>query len=200
MAKILVPGVDPKVDAELRKRWNLGPNDPEPVSLSNTMFQPDQARRAEMQRGSVEPAGGIKPLQRVRALSDRAIEPPSPGWTKAKIDATLDKSADRTNFRRKDFFSVPAIDNRVELFRKSVPGAVNDVKAHIKKAEASGNFVFGAEAAAAGLSEGEALLWARGAQVYQDVRKGKWPTGSDNPGDASNLKNGYRYFKRRYSD
>jgi len=188
MAAILVPGIDPDIDAELRKRWGLGSDDPVPISGEKVMLRKNGARSNAGKQ--VLPS---KDVQRV-------IEPPTPGWPKGKVDETLDRSVGRTNFRRRDFFAIPAIENRVELFKKSVPGAQNDVKAHIKGAEASGNFLFGAEAAAAGLSETEALLWARGAQAYQDARKGEWPSWSDNPGDAERIKDGYRYFHQRYFD
>lgn len=184
MAAILVPGID----RDFRGRWNLPEEDSGPVSGEKMIFRKNAGRSADARRVS-SPTG-----------VPRLVEPPSPGWTKRKIDQTLDKSVDRANFRRKDFFAIPAIENRVELFKKSVPGGRNDVKAHIEGAEASGNFLFGAEAAAAGLSETEALTWARGAQIYQDARSGKWPSWSDNPGDAERIKDGYRYFEQRYFD
>ena len=163
----------PGIDPEFRKRWGLAEDDPGPVSGEKI---------------------------RLRQKKAQPIAPPSPGWTKKKVDETLDASVDRANFRRKDFFAIPAIENRIELFKKSVPGAQNDVKAHIQGAEKSGNFLFGAEAAAAGIDEGEALLWARGAQAFQDGMNGEWPSWSDNPGDAERVKEGHRYFHQRYVD
>ena len=188
MAKLLIPGIDPDADAIFRKARDLGPDDPAPVSIESYTLPRNYARNLELQRHAKVKA----PL--------RMAEPPLPGWSKEKLDKTLDASVDRENFRRRDFFAVSPFDKRVELFKKSIPGARNDVKAHIPGGEASGNFLFGAEAAAAGLGETEALLWGQGAQIAQDAMQGKWPSWSDNPGDEARIKDGYRYFGQRYFD
>lgn len=189
-------------EAEFRKQRGLGPDDPVPVTLPRMVLEADHARKLEAQRETERgflPRGTQTPQQKgTSKIGMVAIVPPILGWTQDQIDKALDKTVERNNFRKKDFFSIPAIENRVELFARSRPGARNDVKAKIKGAEASGNFLFGAEAAAAGLTETEALLWARGAQIYQDVKAKKWPSGRDNPGDADRIRDGYRYFHQRY--
>jgi len=145
---------------------------PGPQSLPKMMFAKNQARSAEY---------GI----------------PQPGFTKADLDRQLDASAERTKLRERDFFSIPAVDNRGELALKSLPYARNDTKQYIEGSQEFGNFLFGAEAAAAGVSENEALGWARFAQPVQDVLKGRWPTWKDHKGDPEQIKRGYRYFHER---
>ncbi|WP_367114769.1 hypothetical protein [Sphingomonas sp.] len=56
--------------------------------------------------------------------------------------------------------------------------------------------MFGAEAAAAGLSLKEALEWGKNAQIIQDLIKLKFPKGRDSPGDAALITLGYKYYSR----
>lgn len=136
-------------------------------------------------------------FERNRARSmDGAI--PSPGLSKQELDRKLDLSAQRAKLRERDFFSIPAADNRIELALKSLPGARNDIKKQKgDTSEEFGNFLFGAEAAAAGMSEGEATGWGAFAQPFQDVLKGQWPSWHDNDGDPAAIQQGHRYFHQR---
>ena len=59
-----------------------------------------------------------------------------------------------------------------------------------------GNFLFGANAAAAGLSLREALDWGSNAQIFQDITQGDIPSGSGNPGDAQAVSQGYKYYQK----
>jgi hypothetical protein len=90
--------------------------------------------------------------------------------------------------------TIPSVDSRAELFFKSLPGARNDTKSYLRGSAEYGNFLFGAEAAAAGLSLKEALNWGAAAQVVQDLMKAKVPSGADNPGDANFVRQGYGYY------
>lgn len=174
---------------EYRLLKGYEPDHPVPVSMKSPRFPPGQARKLDEQRWAAHEAAG--------ADRNRDIVP-QPGLSRAEIDRRTDASVERANLRQRDAFSIPALDNRIELFMKSLPGARNDVKVHIHDGAESGNFLFGAEAAAAGLSEREALMWARGAQVVQDVLRGGWPSGSDNPDDPQRIKDGYQHFRDRY--
>lgn len=120
--------------------------------------------------------------------------PPTPGLGKDELNKRVNASAFRARVRSADFFSIPSIDNRLELFTKSLPGARNDTKSYVRGSAQYGNFLFGAEAAAAGLSLQEALNWGANAQVVQDLMKGRMPSGSDNPGDADAVSQGYSYY------
>lgn len=175
---------------EYRRLKGFPPDHPVPISLDSPTFPKGEARNMEASQRNAAPAA--KPRVPRRDIV------PQPDLARAEIDRRIDTSVDRANLRQRDAFSVPALDNRIELFMKSLPGARNDVKAHIRGAESSGNFLFGAEAGAAGLSEREALMWARGAQIVQDVLKGRWPTGFDNPGDPERIKEGFQHFRDRY--
>ena len=120
---------------------------------------------------------------------------PSPGLGQKELDRRVNATAFRARVRKSDFFSIPSVDNRLELFTKSVPGARNDTKSYVRGSAEYGNFLFGAEGAAAGLSLPELLDWAANAQAVQDLAKFQLPTGNDNPGDSEAVARGYRYYK-----
>lgn len=164
--------IQPKL-SEDQERWGLGFDDPGPASLPKMRFEPNRARLIESRM-------------------------PNPGLSQQELDRKLDGSVARARLRQRDFFSIPAADNRIELAMKSWPGARNDIKTRIPGSEKFGNFLFGAEAGAGGISEREALFWGRLAQVAQDVfLDHKWPTGKDNSGDADEIRKGYQYFQQR---
>ena len=125
--------------------------------------------------------------------SDTCIVP-TPGLGRAELDRRVNASAERSAFRHRDFFSLPAIEDRAELLSNSWPGARNDIKSHMKGASDYGNFLFGAEAAARGMSLGEAHNWAEKAQVLQDLSNKKLPSGRDNKGDPEQIARGYNYY------
>ena len=106
----------------------------------------------------------------------------------------MNASAFRANVRAVDFFSIPSIDNRSELFIKSRPSGRNDTKSYVQHSAPYGNFLFGAESAAAGLGLREALSWGATAQGVQDLMKLRMPSGRDNPGDADMVTQGYNYY------
>ena len=196
MAKLLIPGLDADADAVFRRAHGLGPDDPAPVSLYSPTWPEDKARNLDIARWDAKERGQYTAGQNPGRRAQIAI--PSPGLSQAELDRKLDASADRARLRRRDFFSIPAYDNRAELALKSLPGARNDTKAYIPGSQAFGNFLFGGEAAAAGLSEEEARGWGRFAQGVQDMGKGKRPSGRDNPGDADLISRGYRYYQDRH--
>jgi len=173
---------DSNKDAALRKRWGLAPDDPAPASGEKILFKKGQARKLEAER-------------QVAAQKAKAIS--IPGLSQEDIDRKLDASAQRAKLRQRDFFSIPVFDNRIELALKSLPGARNDVKKRNDKFQKAGNNLFGAEAAAAGLSEKEALFWGAFAQPFQDMLKGQWPSWHDNEGDPEAIREGHRYFYQR---
>lgn len=119
---------------------------------------------------------------------------PTPGLGRAELDRRINASAERSAFRHRDFFSLPAIEDRAELLSNSWPGARNDIKSHVKGAGDYGNFLFGAEAAARGMSLEEAHNWAEKAQIFQDLSNKKLPTGRDNKGDPEQIARGYNYY------
>jgi RHS repeat-associated protein len=120
---------------------------------------------------------------------------PSPGLGPKEIKNRTDRSAANSALRDRLSFSNTSADNRIELFMKSLPGARNDTKAHVRGSHQYGNFLFGAEAAAGGLSLEEARNWGANAQVVQDLMKLRVPSGRDNAGDADAITQGYNYYK-----
>jgi RHS repeat-associated protein len=120
---------------------------------------------------------------------------PSPGLGKRELDRRVNNTDLNRRVRAVDFFSTP-LDNRFELFFKSLPGATNDTKSYVRGSAPYGNFLFGAEAAAAGLSLQEALRWGANAQIVQDLMQLQKPRGFDDPKDVSDITQGYQYFKK----
>ncbi|MET4898947.1 RHS repeat-associated core domain-containing protein [Sphingomonadaceae bacterium jetA1] len=141
-------------------------------------------------------AGGGAPAPATPAPENKQCPAvPSPGLGRGELNRRVNASAGRASLRNRDFFSISSIDNRSELFLKSLPGATNDTKSYVRGSAEYGNFLFGAEAAAGGLSLQEALNWGANAQVVQDLLKMQIPSGSDNPGDADATTRGYNYYR-----
>jgi hypothetical protein len=120
---------------------------------------------------------------------------PNPGLGRQELNRRVNAAAARAEIRKRDFFSIPALDNRLELFWKSFPGSTNDTKSYLRGSAEYGNFLFGAEAAASGLSQEEALSWGASAQFVQDLTRLTVPNGRDRPEDISAIKAGYKYYK-----
>jgi RHS repeat-associated protein len=141
--------------------------------------------------GTRQPA----PQPRTQTPKQQCPVVPSPGLGRAELNRRVNASAARAALRNRDFFSIPRLDNRIELFVKSAPRMRNDTKSFVRGSAQYGNFLFGAEAAAGGLSLQEALNWGAAAQVAQDFMNFDLPTGRDNPGDAAALAQGYAYYQ-----
>lgn len=173
-----------------RKPASGGPNRAPRRRLSRWPVQPTDAPRKNALRYDSAWRGAPMPQN-----DERCPAVPSPGLGQRELDRRVNATAFRARVRNSDFFSIPSTDNRLELFLKSVPGARNDTKSYVRGSAEYGNFLFGAEAAAAGLSLQEALDWGANAQVVQDLAKFRLPTGSDNPGDAAAVARGHNYYR-----
>jgi hypothetical protein len=112
MAAIMVSGADSKIDAELRKRWGLGPDDPIPTTLESPTFPPDQARNLEARTRALASKNlAVRGVDRIGlARSDNeplTAESGRDGWS-GSLDAGVRAAADNISLGLANKFAAGA--------------------------------------------------------------------------------------------
>lgn len=160
-------------------------------------------RPPAIQQMSMTPAGGsTAPINYASARQSANYCPPvpSPGLGKDELDRRVTESKRQADFHKIDPFGTPLdLGSGGGVLIKHRPGGPNDTKdpdssSYVRGSAEFGNFLFGANAAATGKSLEWALKWGAHAQTFQDARKGRIPTGKDQPEDIDAITRGYEYY------